>query len=236
MAAPDDEPADHGDAFAATVVAAAVAGEIVAPKKKKKKEKAEKKGLKREVRLPSRKGKSKEKSGEQPKGGAGGGLGGTEKHTIKNVVGLRIGSSQLAAALVHNNGSPSSSSSLAPPLDRGIVSGGEVRDPEALRAALKNFFTVNKLPRRGVRLGIASNRIGVRMLEVPAIDDAKLFENAIRFHAQETLPIAVATRSSTHRPRRAKRRRSGEPTVRVLLVFAHRELVDATSRLAAAPV
>ena len=48
------------------------------------------------------------------------------------------------------------------PLEPGIVVGGEVRDVAALAAALDSFFTENKLPRRGIRLGIGTNRIGVR--------------------------------------------------------------------------
>ena len=151
---------------------------------------------------------------------------GAEKHTIKNVVGLRIGSSQLAAAYVHNNGSAELVQLARTTLARGIVSGGEVRDPEALTRALKSFFAENKLPRRGVRLGIASNRIGVRVLEVPAVDDKKLFENSIRFHAQETLPIAVSDAILDHVVLGEGVDESGEPTVRLLLVFAHRELVD----------
>ena len=151
---------------------------------------------------------------------------GAEKHTIKNVVGLRIGSSQLAAAYVQNNGSAELVQLARTSLARGIVSGGEVRDPEALTRALKAFFAENKLPRRGVRLGIASNRIGVRVLEVPAVDDKKLFENSIRFHAQETLPIAVSDAILDHVVLGEGVDESGEPTVRLLLVFAHRELVD----------
>ncbi len=116
------------------------------------------------------------------------------------------------------------------------MSGGEVRDPEALTRALKTFFTENKLPRRGVRLGIASNRIGVRVLEVPAVDDKKLFENSLRFHAQETLPIAVSDAIIDHVALGEGVDENGEPTVRVLLVFcAPRARRAATSKLADVP-
>src|SRR5262249_40259641 len=103
---------------------------------------------------------------------------------VKSIVGLRIGSSQLPAAFIQNNGNPELEQLARSPIPRGIVSGGEVRDPEALTRELKKFFAQHKLPRRGVRLGIASNRIGVRVLEVPLVDDPKLFDNSVRFHAQ----------------------------------------------------
>jgi Tfp pilus assembly PilM family ATPase len=56
------------------------------------------------------------------------------------------------------------------PLDRGVVVGGEVRDPDALAAALKTFFRKNKLPKAHVRLGVSNNRIGVRVFEIAGID------------------------------------------------------------------
>ena len=142
------------------------------------------------------------------------------------VVGLRIGSSQLAAAVVSNNGSAELLRLARMPLQRGIVTAGEVRDPEALARALKQFFSKHKLPRRGVRLGVATNRIGVRVIEVPVLDDPKALVNAIRFRAHEVLPIPLADAVLDHALLDQIDGPDGEPLHRVLLVFAHRELVD----------
>jgi type IV pilus assembly protein PilM len=142
------------------------------------------------------------------------------------VVGLRIGSSQLAAALVSNNGSAELLRVARAPLQRGIVTAGEVRDPEALARALKQFFAKHKLPRRGVRLGVATNRIGVRVIEVPVLDDPKALLNAIRFRAHEVLPIPLADAVLDHALLDQIDGPDGERLHRVLLVFAHRELVD----------
>ena len=81
----------------------------------------------------------------------------------KRVVGLKIGASQLAAARIVNNGSPELVQVAREDLDPGLVVGGELREPELLSDALRAFFRKHKLPRQGVRLGIANNRIGVRM-------------------------------------------------------------------------
>ena len=172
--------------------------------------------LKRELRLPRLRRRAPKPSAVKVAGA----------HPVKNIVGLRVGSSQLAAAYVHNNGAAELVQTARTPLARGIVAGGEVRDPEALTSALKKFFAEHKLPRRGIRLGIASNRIGVRILEVPALDDPRLFENSIRFHAQETLPISVSDAIIDHVVLGAGAGGGLEPMVRILLVFAHRELVD----------
>src|SRR2546430_4634211 len=109
----------------------------------------------------------------------------------KKLVGLKVGASHLAAARVVNNGSPELVQVARTAIEPGIVVSGELREPDALAVALKAFFRENKLPRQGVRLGIASNRIGVRIFEIGGIDDPKQLENAIRFRAQETLPIPL---------------------------------------------
>src|SRR5204862_4399631 len=84
----------------------------------------------------------------------------------KQVVGLKIGASRLAAARLSLNGSAELVQVASDPLPGGIVSVGEVREPAALSAALKEFFGRHKLPKRNVRVGIANNRIGVRTIEV----------------------------------------------------------------------
>jgi type IV pilus assembly protein PilM len=142
------------------------------------------------------------------------------------VVGLRIGSSQLAAALVHNNGSAELLQLARTPLKAGLVAGGEVRDADALAGALKRFFAQHKLPRKGIRLGVATNRIGVRVLDMPHMNDPKLLANAIRFRAQEVLPIPIAEAVLDHIVLGESEDERGQMQHRVLLVFAHRELVD----------
>jgi type IV pilus assembly protein PilM len=149
-----------------------------------------------------------------------------DEHKAREVVGLRIGSSQLAAARIANNGHAELQQLARTDLDRGIVVNGEVRDAEALTRALKSFFSSNKLPKGAVRLGIASNRIGVRTLDVPAIDDPAQFENAIRFRAQELLPIPVTEAILDHVVLGETAGDDGELVRNILLVFAHRELVD----------
>jgi len=112
------------------------------------------------------------------------------------------------------------------PLDHGIVVNGELRDPEALAVELKAFFAKHKLPKRGVRLGIANNRIGVRTFEVTGIDDPKQLANAIRFRAQEVLPIPLEEAVLDYQVLSEGTTQDGQPLRRVLLVVAYRELVD----------
>jgi type IV pilus assembly protein PilM len=147
-------------------------------------------------------------------------------HQVKRLVGLKVGASQLAAARVTNNGAAELVQLARQPLDQGVVVGGEVRDPEAIALALKQFFAKNKLPRKNVRLGIASNRIGVRVFDLVGIDDEKQLENAIRFRAQEALPIPLDEAVLDYHVLGESVDEDGTVMQRVLLVVAYRELVE----------
>ena len=144
----------------------------------------------------------------------------------KSIVGLKVGGSQIAAARVNNGDEPELVQAVREPLEHGIVVGGELRDPEALAVALKEFFAKHKLPKRAVRLGIANNRIGVRTFDVVGIEDEKQLANAIRFRAQEVLPIPLEEAVLDYQVLSAGVTDDGQPLRRVLLVVAYRELVD----------
>ena len=144
----------------------------------------------------------------------------------KKIVGLKIGASQLAAARVVNNGSPEVVQLARAGLEPGIVVGGELREPEALATALRAFFREHKLPRQAVRLGIASNRIGVRTFEIGGIEDPKQLENAIRFRAQEALPIPLEEAVLDYQLLGETVDDEGVTKHRVILVVAYRDLVE----------
>jgi type IV pilus assembly protein PilM len=144
----------------------------------------------------------------------------------KKVVGLKIGASQVAAARIVNNGGPQLVQVAREELDAGIVVGGELRESEELAAFLKRFFRKHKLPRKNVRLGISNNRIGVRSFEIAGIDDPKQLANAIKYRAQETLPIPVEEAVLDYHILEERTDEEGVVHRRVLLVVAYRDLID----------
>ena len=144
----------------------------------------------------------------------------------KKLVGLKIGASHIAAARVANGEAPELVQVARAELEPGIVVGGELREPDALADALKKFFKANKLPRQGVRLGIASNRIGVRTFDLPGVEDQKQLYNAVRFRAQEALPIPLDEAVLDYQILSDTVNEEGVRVRRVLLVVAYRELVD----------
>ena len=144
----------------------------------------------------------------------------------QELVGLKVGASQIAASRIVNNGTAKlvqlARTSLAP----GIVVAGEVRDVPALGAALDRFFGENKLPRRGVRLGIGTNRVGVRTLDVEGIEDDRQLGNAVRFRAHEALSIPIDQAVLDYRVIGETVDDAGSLTRRVVLAAAYREPID----------
>ncbi len=148
------------------------------------------------------------------------------KKRVKKLVGLKVGGSQIAAARVVNNGVPELVQVAREDIDHPFVVGGELREPELLADTLRTFFKKHNLPRQGVRLGIANNRIGVRIFEVAGIEDPRQLENAIRFRAQEVLPIPIEEAVLDYHVLGERVGEDGTTIVRVLLVVAYRELID----------
>jgi type IV pilus assembly protein PilM len=106
------------------------------------------------------------------------------------LVGLDIEAGSIAATEVAVNGSAAVTASAIGALEPGAFHEGEVLDPERLALALKAFFAEHKLSKR-VRLGIGNQRLIVRMMRLPAIEDPKELEAAVRFQAQEQVPMPL---------------------------------------------
>ena len=149
-----------------------------------------------------------------------------ETKRTKKLVGLKIGASQIAAARVVNNGSAELVEAFREPLEPGVVVSGEIRDPIALSSSLSRFFELHKLPKKGVRLGISNNRIGVRVFEIEGVADARQLENAVRFRAEEVLPIPLDEAVLDWVVLDERTREDGTSVLRILLVVAYREVVD----------
>ena len=209
------------DKSAAKPAAPAPQAETSAPPQDKTEKKA-KAAPKRGLSLKRGPSLSLPKPARKQRGAKGGTKSGT-RH--KQLVGLSIGSSQLAAAVVVNNGRPKLVKAAQHALPADLVAGGEVRDPVALSEQITAFFDAADLPRKNVRLGIGSSRTGVRVFERPAVDDPRQLANAIRFRAYETLPIPIEEAMLDY-----QLVEEIDAPDRVLLAVAYRDLVD---RLAA---
>jgi type IV pilus assembly protein PilM len=144
----------------------------------------------------------------------------------RDLVGLKLGASQLAAAYVENNGSPHLKRLARQPLPGGIVVDGEVRDVSALAAALNEFFTANNLPRTAVRMGIGTSHVGVRTFEIAGIEDESQLSNAVLFRAHDVVSIPVDEAIIDYRVLSETVDESGTLSRKILVVAAYREPVE----------
>jgi type IV pilus assembly protein PilM len=144
----------------------------------------------------------------------------------QEVVGLKIGASQIAASRVVNNGAAKLVQLARVPLEPGVVVGGEVRDVPALAKALDAFFRQHKLPRRNIRLGLGTNRIGVRALDIDGIDDERQLANVVRYRAHEALSIPLDQAVLDFHVVSETVDEAGNTSRRVLLAAAYKDPID----------
>ena len=114
----------------------------------------------------------------------------TSKKKQGTVVGLDIGAGSIAAAEVITNGNVRVGRTGVAPLAPGVTRDGEIADSDALASTLKELFAQTKLPRE-VRVGISNQRLVVRSIRMPQIDDRKELETAVRFQAQDHIPMPI---------------------------------------------
>jgi type IV pilus assembly protein PilM len=141
------------------------------------------------------------------------------------LVGLEIEAGSIGAAEVTANGSVSVTATATAPLSPEAFRDGEVNDSEAVAAALRDLFDAHKLSRR-VRLGIANQRVVVRTLRLPAIEDPKELDTAVRFAAQEQIAMPLEHAVIDHRVvGGVSAAEDTAPQIDVIVVAARRDMI-----------
>ena len=116
-----------------------------------------------------------------------------KKKSGKSVTGLEIEAGSIAATAVSVNGSTQLEATAIAPLPPGAFQDGEVVDPDAVAEALRATFSENDLPKR-VRLGIANQRVAVRTMRLPVIDDPeelRWIEHIARLTGRPVTPLVA---------------------------------------------
>ena len=144
----------------------------------------------------------------------------------KSIVGLDVEAGSIAATEVRVNGTVEVVRHGVQPLEPGIFHEGEVTDPEALGDALKQLFAKYKFSRT-VRFGVANQRIAVRTLALPAIEDPGELANAIRFQAQDHIPMPLEQAVLDWEVIGHRTGENGDRQVEVVVVAARRDMVGA---------
>lgn len=142
--------------------------------------------------------------------------------TARDPVGLDVDSGYVAAVQA-TSGRIASGASMD--LPDGLVVDGEVADVDGLAHALKDFFRANDLP-RSVRLGVANQQVAVRELELPRIEDPTDLASAIRFKAEEAVPMPLDEAVLDHQIIGHGTNLEGTATTRVMVVAARQGMVE----------
>jgi type IV pilus assembly protein PilM len=144
------------------------------------------------------------------------------------LVGLEIEAGSIGATEVRTNGEARVTGTATAPLPPEAFREGEVADPGSVAEALRALFSEHKLSRR-VRLGIANQRVVVRTLRLPAIEDPGELDAAVRFAAQEQLAMPLDQAVIDHRVVGGVPAVEGMgPQVDVIVVAARRDMIAAS--------
>lgn len=151
----------------------------------------------------------------------------TRKKNPGGIAGLEIEAGSIAVTEVEGtNGSAQVKASAIEALPPGVFHEGEVVDPDGLSSALKSLFGSHKLSKR-VRLGIGNQRVVVRTVRLPAIEDPKQLEAAVHFQAQEQIPMPLDQAVLEHQVVGGVPAEEGStPLLDVVVVAARRDMVS----------
>ncbi len=144
-------------------------------------------------------------------------------------IGLDIGTSGVRAAeLSFGKGGVTLEKFGQVALPEGAVHDGEVFDPAAVTAAIRQLWAATKFSHKKVVLGVANQRVVVRQVDLPAMphDDLKA---ALPFQVQDYLPMPVDDAVLDFHAVETVQTDGGE-NLRGLLVAASRETVMANVR------
>lgn len=142
-----------------------------------------------------------------------------------HITGLEIDPSAITAAAIGTDGGLSVRNAGYATLEPGVIRDGEVQDVAALAGVLRTLFADHKDLDKRVRVGIANQRIVLRVIELPPIKDPKELAAAVHFQAQDQIPMPLDAAVLDFRALDIVDTPNG-PRQRVAIVAARRDMID----------
>ena len=103
---------------------------------------------------------------------------------------------------------------------------GEIVDTAAVADAIKELYGAAKLKNKKVNLGVANQRVVVRQIDLPWMEDEEL-RSSLPFQVQEFIPIPVEDAQLDYHVLDQVEDDEGARTLRILLVAAHKDMLSA---------
>jgi len=145
---------------------------------------------------------------------------------MSTVVALDIGSSAIAGVeLKTARERVTLAKAAVEPLPPGLVHDGEIVRPDELAAEIKRLWKTARFSGKRVRLGVANQRVVVRTIELPALDDEAERRAAVEFEAAEQIPIPPDQTVVDSQPVLRFTNDAGDRE-RHVVVAAHRDMVE----------
>lgn len=140
-------------------------------------------------------------------------------------IGVDVGSTAVRVAEVAAGEIPVIVRAAQVPLPRGVVEAGEVRQPEVVAEALRELWSKAGVKSKQVHLGVGNQRVVVRELALPWLPEKEL-RDTLGFQVQEFIPMASDEAVLDFDPL-GEMDQGGRRMVRILLVAAHKPMVNA---------
>jgi type IV pilus assembly protein PilM len=142
-------------------------------------------------------------------------------------VGLDIGTSGVRAAELAFGKGPATLQRFGQvALPVGAVRDGEVADPQLVADAIKHLWSTAKFTTKKVVLGVANQKVIVRQVDLPWMPADEL-RKSLALQVQDFIPIPVEQAILDYHPIEEITSDSGVRSLRVLLVAASRDMVQA---------
>lgn len=142
------------------------------------------------------------------------------------MIGLDIGTSAVRAAqIASGRGGTSLVAFGQVALPQGVVVDGEIRDQGAVSEAVSQLVKRTKIRGRRVVLGIANQRVVVRQVDLPYLEE-KEFRSSLRFQVADQIPMPVESAELDYQMLGDYMTETQEHMMRVLLVAAATEMVE----------
>jgi len=146
----------------------------------------------------------------------------------RSAIGLDIGTSGVRAAeLSFGKGVVTLEKFGQVALPEGAVRDGEVVDPDAVAAAIKQLWAHTKFSSKKVVIGVANQKVIVRQVDLPwmPVDELK---KSLAFQVQDFVPMPVDQAVLDFHPLEELTAEGGARILRGLLVAASRDMVNAS--------
>jgi len=140
-------------------------------------------------------------------------------------IGVDVGSTAVRVAEVAAGEIPVIVRAAQVPLPQGVVEAGEVRQPQVVAEALRELWSKAGVKSKQVHLGVGNQRVVVRELALPWLPEKEL-RDTLGFQVQEFIPMSSDEAVLDFDPL-GEMDQGGRRMVRILLVAAHKPMVNA---------